>query len=145
MHEGDQDRKNNLEELKHSIYNLEKEAEEPLPLHDYLSQIALYSERGENRDMDSVKIMTIHTAKGLEFPCVFVAGLNEGTLPNSHALRPEDIEQERRVAYVAFTRAEEELFLSCDNPERFNFSGEKMELSRFVNEIYKTIRKEEIK
>lgn len=145
MREGDQDRKNNLEELKYSVNNLEREAEEPIPLHDYLAQIALYSERSENRDLDSVKIMTIHTAKGLEFPCVFVAGLNEGTLPNSHALRPDEVEQERRVAYVAFTRAEEQLYLSCDNPERFNFSGEKMELSRFVGEIYETIRKEEVK
>ena len=140
MFEGDQDRKNNLEELKQSVYNLEKEAEAPIPLHDYLAQIALYSEREDDQDRDSVKIMTIHTAKGLEFPCVFVAGLNEGTLPNSHAFRPEDVEQERRVAYVAFTRAEDELFLSSDNPDQFNFSGEKMELSRFVNEVYKTIK-----
>lgn len=142
MFEGDQDRKNNLEELKHAVYNLEKEAGEPVSLHDYLAQIALYSEREEERGRDSVKIMTIHAAKGLEFPCVFVAGLNEGTLPNSHAIRPEEVEQERRVAYVAFTRAEEELYLSCDNPERYNFSGEKMELSRFVNEITQTVNME---
>ena len=112
-----------------------KEEEDKITLSDYLTQITLYSERAEDADHDAVKIMTIHTAKGLEFPCVFVAGLNEGTLPNSHAVTPEAIEQERRVAYVAITRAEELLFLSSDNPDRFSFQGEKLDLSRFVYEL----------
>ncbi len=139
LSDGDEDRKNNLNELKHSVYVLEKDAQEAVCLHDYLEQIALYSEREDDNNRDSVKIMTIHAAKGLEFPCVFVIGLNEGTLPNSHAVLPKDIEQERRVAYVAFTRAEEELYLSCDNPERFNFNGDKMDSSRFVKEIEGTV------
>ena len=135
LSEGDEARRENLEELKNSIRILEKEEEDKITLSDYLTQITLYSERAEDADHDAVKIMTIHTAKGLEFPCVFVAGLNEGTLPNSHAVTPEAIEQERRVAYVALTRAEELLFLSSDNPDRFSFQGEKLDLSRFVYEL----------
>ena len=135
LSEGDEARRENLEELKNSIRILEKEEEDKITLSDYLTQITLYSERAEDADHDAVKIMTIHTAKGLEFPCVFVAGLNEGTLPNSHAVTPEAIEQERRVAYVAITRAEELLFLSSDNPDRFSFQGEKLDLSRFVYEL----------
>ena len=83
-------------------------------------------------------MMTIHAAKGLEFPCVFVVGMNDGILPNAHAILPEQIEQERRVAYVAFTRAEKKLFLSC-NPGRCNWEGIPMPRSRFIGEINKTI------
>lgn len=81
--------------------------------------------------------MTIHTAKGLEFPYVFVCGLNEGIFPTSHALKTRDIEEERRVAYVAFTRAEEQLFLS--DAAGHNFDNSFRHPSRFLVNIDKKL------
>ena len=61
-------------------------------------------------ESDKVKMMTIHTAKGLEFPYVFIAGLNEGIFPSSRVRTKDEMEEERRLAYVGFTRAEKVLF-----------------------------------
>ena len=78
----------------------------------------------------SVKLMTIHASKGLEFPIVFVCGLSEGIFPNSRITGYDDMEEERRLAYVAFTRAEDQLFLS--DAEGYTFQGESRCPSRFV-------------
>ena len=112
----------------------EKENEDTLTLVEYLNNVSLYSERNEEKGKDCVKIMTIHNAKGLEFPCVFVVSLNEGILPSSHAYKPDEVEQERRVAYVAFTRAEDYLFLSSDIIT-CNYDGSLAIPSRFLKEV----------
>lgn len=78
----------------------------------------------------SIKLMTIHASKGLEFPIVFVCGLSEGVFPNSRVTGYDDIEEERRLAYVAFTRAEERLFLT--DADGFSFEDECRCPSRFV-------------
>lgn len=87
-------------------------------------------------------MMTIHTAKGLEFPFVFVCGMNEGVFPARKVKKREDLEEERRLAYVAFTRAEDALFITDSEgknldgsyryPSRFIFNVEKKYLSYVV-------------
>ncbi len=83
-------------------------------LPDFLEEVALMSSVDQSNDEDSVTLMTLHAAKGLEFPVVFMTGMEEGIFPSSRALEegPRQLEEERRLCYVGMTRAREELFLS---------------------------------
>lgn len=137
--DGDEDRLSNIRELLDSIQLYEKsnENEENLSLTGYLQDIALFTNLDYKEEKDSVKIMTIHQAKGLEFPVVFVAGMNEGTFPSYRTIRERKrngLEEERRLAYVAYTRAENELYLTESEGFNFESSGEKYP-SRFIFEI----------
>lgn len=129
--------KDNIEKLIYSIRCMENENLGIITLQKYLEYIFLYFERRKQEE-NKVKVMTIHGAKGLEFPCVFVSGLNEGILPNSHAMTPHELLEERRIAYVAFTRAKERLFLSSDI-DSHNY-GPSMKHSRFIDEIKEFIQ-----
>ena len=112
MLSGNQDRHDNLNELKSSVREYVDSAGEETDAETYLNGIALLSAADETDAAESVKLMTVHTAKGLEFPCVFVCCLNEGMFPSRKIRTKEDMEEERRVAYVALTRAENQLYLS---------------------------------
>lgn len=138
---GEQDRLDNLAELKQSISDYENTNEE-CSLEDYLEKIALFTNLDQKDNSDSVKMMTIHTSKGLEFPCVFVCGLNEGVFPTSHVKTINDLEEERRLAYVAYTRAEEALFLS--DSEGRNFDNTYRYPSRFIFNIERELLKYEV-
>ena len=127
---GEDERLDNLAELKDSIVNYEKSAGEKVYLDDYLQEIALYTNRDLKEEKDKVKMMTIHTAKGLEFPYVFISSLNEGIFPSKRANTKEKLEEERRLAYVAYTRAEKALFLS--ESEGVNYDGSFRLPSRFI-------------
>jgi DNA helicase-2/ATP-dependent DNA helicase PcrA len=83
-------------------------------LDDFLSQISLVSEQDEyDEDAATVSLMTLHNAKGLEFPVVFILGMEDGVFPHLRSLgRPEDLEEERRLAYVGITRAKRRLYLT---------------------------------
>ena len=83
-------------------------------LERFLEEVALSSDTDEiNRESEAVHVMTVHSAKGLEFPVVFMLGLEEGVFPHSRsALSPTEMEEERRGMYVAITRAKDQLFLS---------------------------------
>ena len=83
-------------------------------LQDFLENVALVSDVDDFESSDSkVTLMTLHSAKGLEFPVVFLAGLDEGLFPHSRTLMdPEQIEEERRLAYVGITRAERQLYVT---------------------------------
>lgn len=130
---GEDERLDNLAELKQSVYSYEKESGEETFLEDYLQKIALFSNMDKKDRKDSVKMMTIHTAKGLEFPYVFVCGLNEGIFPGKRVDTGERLEEERRLAYVAYTRAEQGLFLS--EAEGVNYDGSFRFPSRFIFNI----------
>ncbi|MFR9543317.1 MAG: 3'-5' exonuclease, partial [Rikenellaceae bacterium] len=140
--EGDEERLENIQELVDSIkmYETENAEEEDLGLNRYLQDIALYTNLDQKDSEERVKIMTIHQSKGLEFPIVFVAGMNEGIFPSYKTIKERKkngLEEERRLAYVAITRAENHLYLTesegysvqnrCDKyPSRFIFEiGEK--------------------
>ena len=111
--DGDEDRLDNLAELKQGILEFENYYEEDASLDEYLQNIVLFTNVDENdEEKDRVQLMTIHNAKGLEFPQVFVCGLNEGFFPVKRVQNKIQLEEERRLAYVAFTRAENVLCLS---------------------------------
>ena len=136
--DGDTDRLDNIKELQNSIILLETQDEEPINLTEYLQEIALYTDMDIEDDRnDRVKLMTIHTSKGLEFPYVFLCGFTEGVLPSAMSIkerRAKAIEEERRLTYVAITRAEKAFYMT--ESEGFNFStGLNKYPSRFLFEI----------
>lgn len=127
---GEDERLDNLAELKQSMFDFERSSGEETFLEDYLQNVSLFSNIDQEERKSTVKLMTIHTAKGLEFPYVFVCGLNEGVFPSKHVNSIDSLEEERRLAYVAYTRAENALFLS--DSEGVNFDGSFRYPSRFI-------------
>lgn len=104
-------------------------------LTDFLADAALMSSADENSKKNSVTLMTLHAAKGLEFPVVFLVGLEEGLFPSSRSAEEKDLEEERRLAYVGMTRAMEKLFLTYAQ-SRFSFGGRNWTSpSRFLLEL----------
>ena len=130
---GEQERLDNLAELKQSIDEYEKTSGEENTLEEYLQSIALYTNNDREKDKDSVTMMTIHNAKGLEFPYVFVCGVNEGIFPSKHVDTEAMLEEERRMAYVACTRAECGLYIS--DAEGLNYDDSFRYPSRFIFNI----------
>ena len=134
----DEDRLENIDQLLQSVkfYESTHEAEENR-LSEYLQDIALYANQDYRKDTPTVKMMTIHQAKGLEFPFVFIIGLSEGIFPNMRTIREykkNGEEEERRLMYVAITRAQKSLFLT--ESEGFNASTKMNKYpSRFLTEI----------
>lgn len=134
MLENDQERLDNIKELISSIMAYEKleNGDESCTLADYLTKIALFTDSDTNNKF-GVHMMTIHSAKGLEFPIVFLCGLNEGIFPSAKAKTQETLEEERRIAYVAITRAEEQLYLT--DAEGINYDNSIRTPSRFLYNI----------
>lgn len=110
--EGNQERLDNLAELKQVVYEYEISCGEECNLQNFLSHIALYSNSDLQLNKNSINFMTIHAAKGLEFLYVFIAGLNENIFPSKKIDSIDAMEEERRLAFVAYTRAENKLYLS---------------------------------
>jgi len=126
----------NIEELENSIIELENMAD-GMTLRDYLENISLVSATDNlNEDMDYVKMMTIHNSKGLEFPVVFLTGMEDEVFPGKKAdFSTTDLEEERRLCYVAITRAEEKLYISHAK-SRFVYGDLSFRTkSRFIGEI----------
>ncbi len=128
--EGSQERLDNLAELKQSIHDYEITCGEETGPEHYLKHVALFT-NGDIEDVsDKVKMMTVHAAKGLEFPYVFLCGMNEGIFPSGKVKNLHGMEEERRLAFVAVTRAEKGLFIS--GAEGRNFDGSPRYPSRFI-------------
>ncbi|MBR2023623.1 MAG: UvrD-helicase domain-containing protein [Clostridia bacterium] len=104
-------------------------------LSDYLQQITLYSDTDEMDDGNYVTLATVHAVKGLEFPCVFICGLEEEIMPLSRALSSDELEEERRLMYVAITRAKERLFMTRSKSRYLYGSRKEMVRSRFLKEL----------
>jgi len=130
-----QGRIENLEELVGVAREYDSVAEEP-SLEEFLQQIALFSDQDQLRDDEGVvTLMTLHNAKGLEFPVVFIIGCEEGVFPHSRAVESGDLEEERRLCYVGITRAKQQLYLSFAR-SRSLYGGRDWNLpSRFLDEI----------
>ena len=131
--EGSQERLDNLAELKQSVYEYETTCGEECTLEHYLSHVALFTNTDSLDSKGKVKLMTVHAAKGLEFPCVFLCGMNEGIFPSRKVRTLEAMEEERRLAFVAATRAENRLYLT--RAESRNFDGSPQYPSRFILDI----------
>lgn len=128
----DQTRIDNVAELITTIANLEEENMESIPLEDLLAHFALFSAQDDDTHKNVVRIMTIHTAKGLEFPVVFVPGMAEGQFPSKRLRNSEELEEERRLFYVAITRARSELYISS---YQCKVAGFPVQPSSFIGDI----------
>ncbi|SHI12426.1 DNA helicase-2 / ATP-dependent DNA helicase PcrA [Sporobacter termitidis DSM 10068] len=128
--EGSQERLDNLAELKQSVHDFEINCGEESTLESYLAHVALMTAGDAESGKNAVKLMTVHTAKGLEFPYVFLCGLMEGVFPSKKVLTREGMEEERRLCFVAFTRAEKRLCLT--DAEGRNLDGSYRYPSRFI-------------
>lgn len=135
--EGSQERLDNLAELKQSVYEYELASGEECTLPDYLAHVALLTNTDVLSGGNAVKLMTVHTAKGLEFPHVFLCSLEEGVFPSRKTATVEGMEEERRLAFVAFTRAKTSLFIS--DAEGRNFNGSYRYPSRFIFNVDKPL------
>lgn len=133
-----QDRIDNVNELLSSIVHYEEENDEP-SLSGFLEEISLITDmdREDDDDNSRVSLMTIHSAKGLEYPIVYIIGVEEGIFPGSQSIYAgeAEIEEERRLAYVGITRAKEKLYISCAYQRMLFGRTERMRESRFIGEI----------
>ncbi len=134
----------NIRELMTATKQFEATTEEPT-LYGFLEQTALIADIDALEDADAndrVVLMTLHAAKGLEFPVVFLVGLEEGVFPHSRSLQSDtELEEERRLAYVGITRAKEELFLTYATRRTIFGNTNIGTLSRFVREVPKELMK----
>ena len=131
-----QDRKENLNELKANLMRYEEESDDPT-LNGFLEEIALMTDIDNyNADSDTVVMMTLHSAKGLEFPVVFIIGMEDGVFPGTQSIYSnDDMEEERRLAYVGITRAKQELYLTNTRTRLMFGSTTHNAPSRFLGEI----------
>ena len=144
--EEEKERIQNVDEFISGVIEYEKNNEEP-PLVGFLEENALVAEVDKyDEDADAVVMMTIHSAKGLEFPVVFLPGMEEGIFPgmqNINSGLTDDMEEERRLAYVALTRAKDKIYIMHAKIRRMNERTACNPLSRFVDEIPKHLIEEE--
>ncbi|MEJ8787670.1 DNA helicase PcrA [Dorea sp. ICN-14282] len=132
----------NIDELLSKIAAYEETCEEqnePATLSGFLEEVALVADIDSlDEDSDYVILMTLHSAKGLEFPHVYLAGMEDGIFPSYMTVTaddPEEMEEERRLCYVGITRAEEELTLTCARRRMIRGETQYNKMSRFIKEI----------
>ncbi len=130
----------NLEEFLTVAMEFEEESADN-GLSEFLEGITLSSDIDDMEETeDSVTLMTLHSAKGLEFPVVFLVGMEDGIFPGSKSMfEPKDLEEERRLCYVGITRAKQYLFLTCSQKRTIFGSTSYNPVSRFLNEIPKEL------
>src|SRR3569832_736527 len=136
--EAGQTRVENLEELVNAARQFQGEEDSEFdPLSAFLTHAALEAGEGQAGEWeDCVQLMTLHSAKGLEFPLVFICGVEEGLFPHQMSIEePGRLEEERRLCYVGITRAERELYLTYAESRRLHGSESYPRPSRFLNEI----------
>lgn len=136
--QGAQERLDNLAELKQAASEYELTAGEDVDIEAWLRHMALFSSTDRDMSAQKVKLMTIHTAKGLEFPAVILPGWNEGLFPSSRTRTRQAMEEERRLAFVALTRARRELLIT--DAAGKNLQGAWRIPSRFLLEIEGTLQ-----
>lgn len=130
------DRVENLNELSNNLVKYQEENEDAT-LNGFLEEVSLMTDIDNyNAENDTVTLMTLHSAKGLEFPNVFIPGMEEGIFPGMQSIyTPSEIEEERRLAYVGITRAKEKLYLTNANSRMIFGSTNHNKPSRFIEEI----------
>ena len=132
----------NIDELLSKVAAYEEDCEdrnEPASLSGFLEEVALVADIDSlDEDTDYVVLMTLHSAKGLEFPNVYLAGMEDGLFPSYMTITsddPEEVEEERRLCYVGITRAEKELTLTCARRRMIRGETQYNKMSRFLKEI----------
>lgn len=137
-YEADKKAEEKIDNLKEFLILVDRyQTENPeKTLEDFLQEISLVTDTGKNNEVDSVKMMTMHASKGLEFPIVFLIGWNEGVFPSWRSQSEKDLEEERRLAYVGITRAEKELHITFAEQRTQQDGKSRMHKpSRFLEEI----------
>lgn len=133
----------NLEEFDNAISQFMKERGEEASLQSFLEEMALVSDADAlNQEVNSITLMTLHISKGLEYPYVFIVGLEENLFPSSRSIEEsdkDDVQEERRLAYVGMTRARQRLFLSHVRVRRVWGTEQMNPPSRFIKEIPKEL------
>jgi len=130
-----QGRIENLDELVGVAREYDASADEP-SLEEFLQQISLFADQDSLKDEEgSLTLMTLHNAKGLEYPVVFIIGMEDGVFPHTRAVEAGDMEEERRLCYVGLTRAKRELYLTCARTRNLYGSRDFGIPSRFLGEI----------
>lgn len=139
-----QARVENLEELVNACRLFEPQEDDVTPLQEFLANAALDAGDGQADEFeDAVQMMTLHSAKGLEFPLVFLAGMEENLFPHKMSLEePGRLEEERRLCYVGITRAMEKLVITYAESRRMHGSENFNAVSRFIREIPSTLVRE---
>ncbi len=140
QHAGEEqaDRVDNLNELESSLIDYERRCEPELPtLAGFLEEAALMTDADNyDSEADAVALMTVHAAKGLEFPIVFLPGFEDGIFPGRNSMFvPDEMEEERRLCYVGITRAKERLILCCTSSRILYGSTNRNRPSRFLEDI----------
>ena len=126
----------NVQELKSNIVSFLENDPEDATLSGFLNEIALYTDLDSATSDNCVTMMTMHSAKGLEFPCVYVVGVEEGIFPGERVrYNDEEVEEERRLCYVAMTRAKERLTMTCTRQRMLFGRTSVSEPSRFLEEV----------
>lgn len=127
----------NIEELSSNIIKFEEDYAEEASLSNFLEEISLQTDIDNyDSEADSSVMMTLHSAKGLEFPVVFIAGMEEGVFPSiATIMNPDELNEERRLAYVGITRAKEKLYITKAKARMLMGHTSYNKASRFVNEI----------
>lgn len=137
--EREEERRENVGEILNLAAEFEKE-EESATLHDFLDRVSLSSEVDRLSDSDErVAIMTLHSAKGLEFPVTFIIGSEENLIPHFNSTKNGEVEEERRLFYVGLTRAREKVYLTSTARRRVFGKEERPVPSRFISEIPKEL------
>jgi DNA helicase-2/ATP-dependent DNA helicase PcrA len=136
--EGTEEAESRIENIRELLTAAEESHERSERLRDFLDHAALVSDQDAYDERSPISLMTLHTAKGLEFPVVFIMGLEEGLFPHSRSsMEPAQLEEERRLFYVGMTRAEHKLYLTSARFRRFfgNMDQQVSEPSRFLTEV----------
>lgn len=133
----------NIDEFKASIKDFEDK--QGGNLHEYLTGVSLLSDNDKTEEVEnSVSLITVHSAKGLEFEKVFIVALEQGIFPSAYSIEDEDLEEERRLMYVAITRAKKNLYLSCARSRNRFGKNEHQIKSIFLDEIETCIDQEDL-
>lgn len=136
----------NIDELRNKLITFEETSEEPATLGAFLEDIALVADIDNlEEDADAVVLMTLHSAKGLEFPYVYLCGMEDGIFPGYLTITsddPEEMEEERRLCYVGITRAMERLCLTCARQRMIRGETQFNKPSRFISEIPRYLLKQ---
>ena len=130
----EQYKNDNLQEREENLTELVSVAKEYINIDELITQASLYKEELEEEE-DAVQLLTMHKSKGLEFKCVFIIDLAEGCMPSFRATSVQDIEEERRLMFVAVTRAKDYLFMMYPQNQKVGGQNKYVQISRFIKEI----------
>ena len=130
----EQYKNDNLQEREENLTELVSVAKEYINIDELITQASLYKEELEEEE-DAVQLLTMHKSKGLEFKCVFIIDLAEGCMPSFRATSVQDIEEERRLMFVAVTRAKDYLFMMYPQNQQIGGQNKYVQISRFIKEI----------